>query len=105
MWVDPMLLTNTKSHKRQKQSSQMEDYFDSLLEDLQLADERMSKLLDDPHPVIEACQRQKNWLRRNTVLSYFKDLTEYIDGRDLSFLAVDEAPDDDDLDAQPTPPS
>ncbi|KAL5373006.1 hypothetical protein DPSP01_013050 [Paraphaeosphaeria sporulosa] len=49
MWVDPMLLTNTKSHKRQKQSSQMEDYFDSLLEDLQLADERMSKLLDDPH--------------------------------------------------------
>ncbi|KAK7178219.1 hypothetical protein PSPO01_15737 [Paraphaeosphaeria sporulosa] len=51
MWVDPMLLTATKQRKRQKQSSQLEDYYDSLLEDLQMADhdERLSQLLDDPH--------------------------------------------------------
>ena len=51
MWVDPMLLTATKQRKRQKQSSQLEDYYDSLLEDLQMSDhdERLSQLLDDPH--------------------------------------------------------
>ncbi|KAK7181498.1 hypothetical protein PSPO01_12388 [Paraphaeosphaeria sporulosa] len=78
-----MLLTATKQRKRQKQSSQLEDYYGSLLEDLQMADhdERLSQLLDDPHPVIEACQLQKHWLRE-IVLSYLRELTSYIQGKE-----------------------
>ncbi|KAF9729878.1 transposase-like protein [Paraphaeosphaeria minitans] len=33
MWVDDHLLTGKKSHKRQKRTSQLDEYFDSLYDD------------------------------------------------------------------------
>ncbi|KAK7179348.1 transposase-like protein [Paraphaeosphaeria sporulosa] len=46
-----MPLTAIKQRKRQKQSSQLEEYYDSLLEDLEMADhdKRLSQLLNDRH--------------------------------------------------------
>jgi hypothetical protein len=46
--VDLMFLTGSKSHKRQKRASQLEEYFDDLREDLTNASEQQLALLHDP---------------------------------------------------------
>ena len=48
MAVDLMFLTGSKSHKRQKRASQLEEYFDDLREDLTNASEQQLALLHDP---------------------------------------------------------
>ena len=45
MFVDDHLLTGKKTHKRQKRTSQLDEYFDSLYNDRLAA----SELLQDPH--------------------------------------------------------
>jgi hypothetical protein len=48
MAVDLMFLTGSKSHKRQKRTTQLEEYFDDLRDDLTNASEQQLALLHDP---------------------------------------------------------
>jgi hypothetical protein len=48
MAVDLMFLTGSKSHKRQKRTTQLEEYFDDLRNDLTNASEQQLALLHDP---------------------------------------------------------
>ncbi|KAF1938756.1 hypothetical protein EJ02DRAFT_472864, partial [Clathrospora elynae] len=49
MAVDLMFLTGSKSHKRQKRTTQLEEYFDDLRDDLTNASEQQLALLHDPN--------------------------------------------------------
>ncbi|KAK7177434.1 hypothetical protein PSPO01_16520, partial [Paraphaeosphaeria sporulosa] len=51
MFVDDHLLTGKKAHKRQKRTSQLDEYFDSLYDDrlTSSASPDMYKLMQDPH--------------------------------------------------------
>ncbi|KAK7178178.1 transposase-like protein [Paraphaeosphaeria sporulosa] len=51
IWVDDHLLTGKKAHKRQKRTSQLDEYFDSLYDDKLAASASpdLSQLLGDPH--------------------------------------------------------
>jgi hypothetical protein len=46
--VNLMFLTSSKSHKRQKRASQLEEYFNDLREDLTNASEQQLALLYNP---------------------------------------------------------
>ena len=71
MAVDLMFLTGSKSHKRQKRASQLEEYFDDLREDLTNASEQQLALLHDPW---------RWWLEigRQKYLIVFKIATDYL---------------------------
>jgi hypothetical protein len=71
MAVDLMFLTGSKSHKRQKRASQLEEYFDDLREDLTNASEQQLALLHDPW---------RWWLEigRQKYLVVFKIATDYL---------------------------
>ncbi|KAK7178414.1 transposase-like protein [Paraphaeosphaeria sporulosa] len=51
MWVDDHLLTGKKAHKRQKRTSQLDEYFDSLYDDNLAASTSpdLYNLMQDPH--------------------------------------------------------
>ncbi|RMZ67784.1 transposase [Pyrenophora seminiperda CCB06] len=71
MAVDLMFLTGSKSHKRQKRTSQLEEYFDDLRDDLTNASEQQLALLHDPW---------RWWLEigRNKYPVVFKIATDYL---------------------------
>jgi hypothetical protein len=71
MAVDLMFLTGSKSHKRQKRTIQLEEYFDDLHDDLTNASEQQLALLHDPW---------RWWLEigRNKYLVVFKIATDYL---------------------------
>jgi hypothetical protein len=71
MAVDLMFLTGSKSHKRQKRTTQLEEYFDDLRDDLTNASEQQLALLHDPW---------RWWLEigRNKYPVVFKIATDYL---------------------------
>lgn len=71
MAVDLMFLTGSKSHKRQKRTTQLEEYFDDLRDDLMNANEQQLALLHDPW---------RWWLEigRNKYPVVFKIATDYL---------------------------
>ncbi|KAK7177932.1 hypothetical protein PSPO01_16019 [Paraphaeosphaeria sporulosa] len=97
MFVDDHLITGKKTYKRQKRTSQLDEYFDSLYDDKLAASSSpdLYKLLQDLHrwwtevvknatqsSVIEALQLQKNWLRRDAVHSHLTKLAAHVTQKD-----------------------
>jgi hypothetical protein len=71
MAVDLMFFTCSKSHKRQKRTTQLEEYFDDLRDDLTNASEQQLALLHDPwHWWLE--------IGRNKYSVVFKIATDYL---------------------------
>jgi hypothetical protein len=71
MAVDLMFLTGSKSHKRQKRTTQLEEYFDDLCDNLTNASEQQLALLHDPW-------RWRLEIRRNKYPVVFKIATNYL---------------------------